>query len=507
MTGAAPLTDCSAGEPSRSPIRDRIRRAAAEGDFRTVVGLVQEQFIEVWYGLPPSELHRILDAVPPWLRARHPFADYLFELTGGAVRHRRESDAEQSFVGDARVNGGVDRASVPVLGAISVLELRLQGRMHAAMAALERAQKSVRTRNALVDSTRGWDLFAAVQAGNTALLAGSLSEARAFFTRGQLVPATDGLAHLSRDCSIKLALIEGLFGDRVQAIEELSRAERTPRTESWIEPVLDAALVLARATLGLDEGALDTLELQDVGEMWPFYVMIECERLERRGGRAAVAAFVRTLVDAGLPGSAGDGFPGSVLPVCLARTWSDAGNLAAARREIKAADPALFLTAIVSSEIALGSGQNDRVLRLLFDARMTWADFRQLDEARRAIAAAAHARSGDLVAARALLHRSGGAPVDVTRLKVSERVRATLSALDGDEISAETNATPSKELTQRESEVLALLVRGLRREEIASELFVSINTVKSQVRSLYRKLGVSTRDDAVRVAHQRGLVT
>jgi LuxR family maltose regulon positive regulatory protein len=37
----------------------------------------------------------------------------------------------------------------------------------------------------------------------------------------------------------------------------------------------------------------------------------------------------------------------------------------------------------------------------------------------------------------------------------------------------------------------------LRSQEIAGELFVSVNTVKTHVRSIYRKLGVSSRRDAV----------
>jgi LuxR family transcriptional regulator of spore coat protein len=42
-------------------------------------------------------------------------------------------------------------------------------------------------------------------------------------------------------------------------------------------------------------------------------------------------------------------------------------------------------------------------------------------------------------------------------------------------------------------------------EQIASRLFVTRNTVKSQVRSVYRKLGVSTRADAVAWAEEAGI--
>ena len=44
-----------------------------------------------------------------------------------------------------------------------------------------------------------------------------------------------------------------------------------------------------------------------------------------------------------------------------------------------------------------------------------------------------------------------------------------------------------------------------RLEEIATRLFVTRNTVKSQVRSVYRKIGVSTRAEAVAWAEAAGL--
>ncbi len=52
-------------------------------------------------------------------------------------------------------------------------------------------------------------------------------------------------------------------------------------------------------------------------------------------------------------------------------------------------------------------------------------------------------------------------------------------------------------LTRRELIVLERLAENATLEQIASTLWVSRNTVKSQVRSLYRKIGVTTRADAV----------
>jgi len=60
-------------------------------------------------------------------------------------------------------------------------------------------------------------------------------------------------------------------------------------------------------------------------------------------------------------------------------------------------------------------------------------------------------------------------------------------------------------LTQRESEVLSLLVANLSNKGIAGKLVVSEDTVKTHIRGLYRKLGVSDRGGAIAVALREGL--
>jgi LuxR family maltose regulon positive regulatory protein len=61
-------------------------------------------------------------------------------------------------------------------------------------------------------------------------------------------------------------------------------------------------------------------------------------------------------------------------------------------------------------------------------------------------------------------------------------------------------------LSERELAVLALLPSLLSAQEIAAEFTVSVNTVKSHIRSIYAKLGVSSRREAVLGAHERGLL-
>lgn len=69
-----------------------------------------------------------------------------------------------------------------------------------------------------------------------------------------------------------------------------------------------------------------------------------------------------------------------------------------------------------------------------------------------------------------------------------------------------TRTTMSEQLTEREAAVLIELDTGRTISEIAKQLHVSTNTLKTQTRSIYRKLGVAGRGDAVQRARELGLL-
>ena len=65
---------------------------------------------------------------------------------------------------------------------------------------------------------------------------------------------------------------------------------------------------------------------------------------------------------------------------------------------------------------------------------------------------------------------------------------------------------PAEALTEAERGVLNLLPGTLSQREIGSALAISLNTVKSHARSIYRKLDVDSRDEAVARARGLGLL-
>ncbi len=72
--------------------------------------------------------------------------------------------------------------------------------------------------------------------------------------------------------------------------------------------------------------------------------------------------------------------------------------------------------------------------------------------------------------------------------------------------SATRTTQPGMDLTEREMEVLALMVEGLNNAQIAARLTVSPSTVKSHVSNILSKLEVSSRTEAASLALRTGMV-
>jgi DNA-binding NarL/FixJ family response regulator len=92
---------------------------------------------------------------------------------------------------------------------------------------------------------------------------------------------------------------------------------------------------------------------------------------------------------------------------------------------------------------------------------------------------------------------------DVTRRVISRATTASVPVVDETVPAADTTLAG---LTERETEVLRLLGRGLSNAEIAGQLFVGEATVKTHVSNVLQKLGVRDRIQAVVWAYEHGVV-
>ena len=75
-------------------------------------------------------------------------------------------------------------------------------------------------------------------------------------------------------------------------------------------------------------------------------------------------------------------------------------------------------------------------------------------------------------------------PIDVATMPMEEKIRKILSFLKEGEL-----------LAAREREILEMVLESKKRKEIADELCLSENTIKTYTRTLYGKLGVSSREE------------
>ena len=96
----------------------------------------------------------------------------------------------------------------------------------------------------------------------------------------------------------------------------------------------------------------------------------------------------------------------------------------------------------------------------------------------------------------------------VVFIRAAHAGRATLSPEAAQALveSANQPPAPGLDLTEREREVLSLMIEGLNNTQIAGRLTVSPSTIKSHVSNILSKLGVASRTEAVALALRSGIV-
>ena len=187
--------------------------------------------------------------------------------------------------------------------------------------------------------------------------------------------------------------------------------------------------------------------------------------------------------------------------VTLAQAWVAAGDGRNARRAL---EPAL----------GAGSGAPERA-RLhawLVDARLSY-DAGDRARGRRSLASALRLAEREQVRLPFVLERGWIGPVLRRDPGLADTHRRLFAASLRDGRAAALARVPQQapptaieQLTEREREVLRHVSGMLSTAEVASELYISTNTVKTHLKSIYRKLAATHRGEAVRRARQLNLI-
>lgn len=430
-----------------------------------------------------------------------------------------------------------------LIGLVSaiVVHQRVAGSVAEALSTVESVERELEMRAERGDlptasNLAWWKLQSAV----TLLLADEASESIAVATEAYEVSMGAGIdaEHVVVNAAAHLALCNVLVGSEREAEEWLAVAGQNekPRWYSAVSrvPARIAETLLATERLDRVASAAAVSAMGDgVGpiEMWPF-IASAAARHELTFGDPGVmlAEFDRVERAHAVHGRVGHA-GGAML---LARTRADAllasGDAARAADVIETAAHVLFEAKpdevdellVPYARAHLYGGQHKKAARLALqavNAPTVWHGD-QLEAL--FVVAEAQLRLGDereaaraFSRAHALAVRRGAWRVYLTipaesleallrRQAVALPDAAASRIRDTAPLYAESAAIA--ELTGRESVVLWWLAEGLTTASIAAELSVSPNTVKSQVASLYAKLGVRDRATALVVAERRGLV-
>ncbi|MER6010583.1 LuxR C-terminal-related transcriptional regulator [Streptomyces bluensis] len=371
--------------------------------------------------------------------------------------------------------------------------------------------------------------------GSTRLWAGRFEDARAALTTVACTPGDASTVLPREEAMGHLALIDYLNGwpgraerKALAAVSEAERFSLPPPCGSGVVRLVLAAVAVDRDELGRAQALLD-----------------ETDRLRRAtqdpvtaAGRAIVAARLQLL-----RGHAGAAVEAADPAVSAAMTspWAashealvaSAAHLAEGRpekaaealRDVSVDQPAC---AVEAARIQLAAGRPGAAMDLLDGVHTGGRTGPAVTVRAALVRARAAQQAGDTATARRLV---GHALLDARRERLRRPfldalpwIRPLLATAPLHDLAAgwltsgpaprdappRPGAQPSPlvaaELSGRERDVLERLARMMSTEEIAADLYVSVNTVKTHLKSVYRKLAVNRRGDAVRRARDLGLL-
>jgi LuxR family maltose regulon positive regulatory protein len=355
--------------------------------------------------------------------------------------------------------------------------------------------------------------------------------------------------HLARETDVScteiaslggLALLE-LWQGRLRRAERLARRAADSTESGGLDQTSQAAL--AYAVLALVQYEWDDLEAaESQARLLAALARTSGDRIARalsayvdgwlclaRGGGDVELGIQR------LKGVAGDWATVDALPLraacasVYARLLVAAGDHAGAQEvlaQAQAHSPGAARVKLALARLRLTEGQPEEALALLAEGGAGETALARIE--RYVAAAVAHHALGHVEESRAAFARalSLGERESIRRpfLEAGASLRELLSrhlrhaalhrwfasdllaALNGSDARGSAPAELLEPLTARESDVLRYLPTMMSNADIASELFVSVNTIKSHVKSIYRKLDATQRRDAVHRARQLHLL-
>ena len=523
---------------------DAVRQAVAAGDWPLAADLVLDelaigQLIEPHGRNPLADCFRQMPNHPTWTEPQPALIAAALALAEVPVADCAALEVAEEML--ERLGADTETPSRLAAAMLRLAVARRAGDLGAAAASVARVEKLVETLPGDI-LARHAEIHATVLSarGVVQLWSGHLDEAAASLDAGAAAAALSGSITERIDCLGYLALLEALRGrlsraaelaaeatglarehhtglggpacgaaevalalvhlernERHDARDRLKRADAALRVRPEKLVGATACLVVARYRLaeGRAKAAAEMIARARHGWSPPGWLDHRLRLLESRAH--AVAGDISSAVGIAVRANPGTSLDATV---ALAHAWLDAGDTAAAGQVLE------------NGPTDAGEVQDHSWLdRWLADARLGYS-------------------RGDAALARRSLQRALElAESEQLRLPFAMQAAWIRQALRSDPHLADGHrhllepglidpgraglpgpgeAAPVivEQLSGREREVLGLLSGMLSTAEVASELYISVNTVKTHLKSIYRKLAATHRGEAVRRARQLELL-
>lgn len=501
-------------------LRHALTSALAEHDSDAVAALLR------------SSLWRLVDECPDLI---YPSLNALDEHE---LAHAPELAGVRSICAVMSAPYEVTEASPPAVRATAasddegtiafsrMLRLRSQGLFQSANDAANDVRAWVNQRLALPSADES-NVFGSylLHAGSSALLAGDLSQALKDLNSAGLMARRIGAVVVERDTTARSAILYGLTGRISQISPTLNRIATDPKDPALRQFMHDSMLV-ARAIEAVERldptvrDLVDQLDLLDpINELWPITLLLR--------GRLALAEGTPTRVLDDIAMALGshpqreDGLGSDVIRAlriqALTATHESAAALALAEPEPP--DWAIFtriarleaLTMFDRTDLAATSAaairrsmEEPSAIRdqaLLASAYLSFHEHRTVDPSIalgiHSLLIGEHKRRAVLWLPRAVL--------DAVAESLPAALKSEFDAVASD-LSFAAVRTPAPVFSPAELRVLNTIATSKNIPVAAERLYVSENTVKTHLTSIYRKFGVHGRSEALREANRFGLL-
>ena len=528
-------------------LADAVRHAAQAGDWPLAAGMVIDGLaiskVMQPQGSPcPADVFRSMPHREAWNEPQPYLVCAAVALSVGAPETSAAAlDAAEGIL--ERLPAGQEAESRLAAALIRLAASRRTGDLVAAAAAADRAQVLV-SMISPAKLARHPDIKAHVLSGRGAveLWSGHLDEAARTLESAVAAATAPGAEDLRAGCLGHLALVEamrGRMGHAANVAAQAAVAFEAGQPQPPVPPPIPAALVAlawvhlehyelseARSRLKEADAALNGTQDKLI---WAVAWLVAAGGALAEG-RAAVAAQIIGRVRSGWSIPA---WLDQRLSQVESRAYAASGDMQAALAVAERGSSGTSLEAAVTlayAWTAAGDGENamrllapalatlgeapDRV-RLnawLVDARLNY-DRGDHARGRRSLASALRLAECEQLRLPFALERSWIGPALRRDPELAGAHRGLLvPALAHDQLPGPQDAPEQaailvvEPLTARERDVLRHAAGMLSTAEIASEMYLSINTVKTHLKNIYRKLAATSRGQAVRRARQRELI-